>query len=137
MAEQKDRCQSYLSGHQVHPIQARLCWEDPGEPVRAIVDDNGWITIEHENGETERVWTHDRDRVAGLLADSGGNAVRRSHAALSFPHPGGAAYVSIGTNPSPCPTEPLIDASLAELVELVAERGGFLARIDPDDPNQT
>ena len=118
-------CGSYLVGHEVHWIQARLSDEPPAAERAARVDANGWVTVQLDAGDGRRVWTHDPVRLAALLARTAGRAVLRSHSVLAVPSPNGHSCVSVAHEPSPCP-DPDEDLSGLSLVELVDRRGGFI-----------
>ena len=94
-------CGSYHAGHEVHWIQARLSRESPpiGEG-RATVTDDGWITIELDDGQTTRAWTHDPAWLTHLFGGPSGPVVRRPASVLAV---SGSHLVSIGDQPSPCP----------------------------------
>ena len=94
-------CDSYHAGHEVHWIQARLSREsDPIGKGRATVADDGWITVELDDGEQHRLWHHDPAWLTYLFGGSSGRVTLRSKSVLAA---SGGHLVSVGDQPSPCP----------------------------------
>ncbi|MGI8755654.1 MAG: hypothetical protein ACR2MB_07300 [Acidimicrobiales bacterium] len=130
------RCGSYLLGHEVHYIQVNLSRQEPATPGHVIVSQDGWITIETDDGQLRR-WTHDPARLQHLIDEHGPDVQVRPYGLLAFPGvtpPNGNRthhVVSIADKPSPCPTDVAgPDGDSAEdLFDQLMSRGGFVARV--------
>lgn len=122
------RCGSYAPGHQMHYIQVmpELRGEDPGVPVEAEVEPDGWITLTSGDG-VERVWTHDPQRlIKHLAAYPIDRVLRFERSLIGVGHPNGMVHrISVGEEATPCP-DPNEDTSKLSLVELAERRGGFV-----------
>ncbi len=130
------RCGSYLLGHEVHYIQANLSRREAATPGHVTVGQDGWITIETDDGQLRR-WTHHPAQLQHLIDEHGPDVQVRAHGLLAFPgvtQPNGTTahdVVSIADAASPCPTGNAASGpvSAEELFDQLLTRGGFVARV--------
>lgn len=128
------RCGAYRPGHDVHFIQARLCWETgPGVPNRIErVDDDG--TIHFADGTT--LWNHDPERLRLILERYGPDVFVASHGLVRVPNETGSYMICVSQAPDPCRPETAEVIPGESIRDEVIRRGGAIRSVsripDPD-----
>ena len=129
------RCVSHMAGHQPHWIQSKQSQKSPGRPARAAAVGGGWVEVDLDDGEHQRLWCHYDDRLDGLLSTDDGRVQLRSHGVLTGSD-GYGPVVSVAQQPSPCvtPNEVPEDAGPVEVLERL---GGFTLPGNRNDTAQS
>jgi hypothetical protein len=131
-SEEHAACDLYVPGHLVHIIQAKKAWEsdDPVRWGRFEGVDHGCLVVRFLDGGLGRYRIHRPSEVARVAAR--GDKVRVSErwrlASISRRFEQLLAVcVALPDDPSrPCSVAPDEPASLDDLTDRLAERGGFL-----------
>ena len=133
------RCALYTPGHSVHPIQARLAWQNPAAYVRGeVLDIDDAIVVATEDGDVRRFRNHDLDRFAKIVLDVGPGMTLCAKGVLRVDRPDGGGFMfcaapDVGESLGPCldpdavppPPSGLSSAALAKyLLERTRGEGG-------------
>jgi len=126
-----DLCESYFSGHTVHPIQAIRSVLQPHDTGTLISVEETLITVDFA-GERRQWRNHAPEILLERIGIGGQVRVCEPWFILSYSPPGdlpGHAFVlsirSIHTPWRPCIYEPLEASSFDDLAEGVTSHGGF------------
>lgn len=130
------KCGLYLPGHDVHWIQAKLSWSETPDPRTGApkmrvpgqlleVRPDGFLIVEIE-GSLRRLWNHDSDRLATLVARNDGAILHQPGWGLLLTKSEQGNYlfcVADANDPDlrPCPSEPPTGSPM----DLMLGAGGF------------
>ncbi len=126
------KCGLYLPGHEVHWIQGLRSGNDTENPREEgnliAVKDDGTIVFKVD-GNIERAWNHQPQRIAALADRFRGGRVilHRRWGLLGVPHGDSGTYMFYIGDPDDhreCPSEP----PTGDPLDLLAETGGFSMR---------
>lgn len=120
----RDSCGLFHSGHHPHPVQWSVSQRNPVRDATARATGGGWVELLFADGEQDRVWCHDENRLATLLeVDAGRVGVREPNL---LTEPGGhGMQLSVAHEASTCRRADDVDLG-GSVIDRLREVGGTL-----------